>query len=87
MRGRVAYYSYDFVHLREISGDLRDAMITAGYVDPWSVHAPSGNLVTGEPVVLAAGDTIARPQTVAEQVPGQPGFYRGKFGVPESPWQ
>lgn len=87
VRGRVAYYSYDFGHLREISGDLRDAMIAAGYVDPWTVHAPSGNLITGEPVVLAAGDTIARPQTVAEVVPLHPGFYRGKFGVPESPWQ
>jgi hypothetical protein len=87
VRGRVAYYSYDFVHLREISADLRDAMIAAGYVDPWTVHAPSDNLITGEPVVLASSETIARPQTVAEPVPGHPGYYAGKFGVPESPWQ
>jgi hypothetical protein len=87
VRGRLAYYSYDFGHLREISADLRDAMVAAGYVDPWTVHAPSGNLISGTPVVVAAGDAIARPQTVAEQVPGHPGFYRGKFGVPESPWQ
>jgi hypothetical protein len=87
VRGRVAYYTYDFIHLREISGDLRNAMLAAGYVDPWTVHMPSDNLITGEPVMLSTGDTIARPQTVAEEVPGHPGFYRGKFGVPESPWQ
>jgi hypothetical protein len=87
VRGHVAYYSYDFVHLREISSDLRDAMLVAGYDDPWAEDLPTDNLITGAPVVLGAGDTIARPQTVAEAVPGHPGFYRGKFGVPESPSQ
>ena len=85
--GRVGSYSYDFAHLREISADLRNAMLAAGYVDPWTVHAPSDDLIVGPPVALDKGDGIARPQTVAEPVPGHPGFYAGKWTVPEAPWQ
>ena len=48
-------------------------MLAAGYVDPWTVHAPSDDLIVGPPVALDKGDGIARPQTVAEPVPGHPG--------------
>jgi hypothetical protein len=87
VRGSTSHYGYDFVHLREISAGLRDAMIAAGYTDPWTVHAPSANLIAGPGVALSAGATIAKPQTLADPVPGHPGFFTGKFGYPETPWQ
>lgn len=85
VRGSLGPYSYDFGHLRGIAADLRNAMIAAGYTDPWSVDAPSDNLITGAPVVLDRGAGIAMPQIVAERLPEFPGFYGGYIWG--SPWQ
>ena len=85
IRGHVAQYEYGFGHVREVSADLRDAMIAAGYVDPWTVHLPSGNLITGAALVLNKGDLIARPQTFAAPVPGYPGYYTGSDPTRQTP--
>ena len=85
--GSIAQYEYRFGHIRGVSADLRNAMMAAGYTDPWTVHAPSDNLITGDPVILRKGQTIARPQTVAVPVAGHPGYYTGKWTTPETPWQ
>lgn len=85
--GRVGDLQFDFVHLRRISPDLRNAMIATGYVDPWSVASPSGNLITGDAVVLAEDDTIAQPQIAAVELTDHPGYYTGKWTTPETPWQ
>ena len=87
IRASVGPYLYGFVHIREISSELRDLMMAAGYTDPWTVHAPSDNLVTGDAIVLNKGDPIASPQTVAAELPGHPGYYGGGGPIPESPWQ
>lgn len=87
VEANVGQYRYGFGHLRDISSNLRDAMIAAGYTDPWSVHTASSNLITGEPVTIAKGQTLARPQTVAIPVPGHPGYFTGKWTTPETPWQ
>jgi hypothetical protein len=87
VRGWLGSYSYDFVHLRGIAPDLRNAMLAAGYTDPWTVEVPSDNLITGAPVILDRGEGIAFPQIVATEVPGFPGFFSsGGIEVP-SPWQ
>ncbi len=87
VEANVGQYHYGFIHLRDISNDLRNAMIAAGYTDPWTVHTASNDLITGGPVTLGKGQTIARPQTVAVPVPGHPGYYTGKWTTPETPWQ
>lgn len=85
VRGSLGPYSYDFVHLRAIAPDLRNAMIAAGYTDPWTVGAPSDNLITGPSITLDRGQGIASPQIVAERLPGFPGYFGGYIWG--SPWQ
>jgi hypothetical protein len=75
VEGSVGQYFYTFQHLRQISAGLRDAMLAAGYVDPWTVHAASGNLITGSPVVLGRSQTLGQPQIQAIPVPGHPGYF------------
>lgn len=87
IEGKVGPYNYSFVHMRKISADLRNAMMAAGYTDPWTVHAPSGNLITGDALTFAKGATLGRPQIVAREVAGHPGYYAGGGAIPESPWQ
>lgn len=88
VRGRVGDYTYLFGHIDEISQDLRDRMVAAGYTDPWTVHTVSANLITGDPVPVNMGDTLARPQVAAqEMLPDHPGYYTGQWGFPETPWQ
>jgi hypothetical protein len=87
LRGSLGAYTFDFGHLRRIGADLRNAMIAAGYVDPWTVHSPSENLIAGPPVTLSEDQTIALPQIVATPVPGHPGFFMGGGSSDRSPWQ
>jgi hypothetical protein len=87
VRALLGYTTYDFVHVREVAPDLRDAMVLAGYADPWSVHDPSDNLITGAPIVLNRGQTVAWPQIVASPVPGHPGYYSGGGGLGQTPVQ
>lgn len=87
VEGRLANFRFSFLHLRGIAADVRDAMVAAGYTDPDGVHSASGNLITGDPVVLAEDDGIAHPQIAADAAAGHPGWYTGKWGTPETPFQ
>lgn len=89
VEGQIGQYSYTFQHLRRISAGLRNAMLAAGYVDPWTIHARSDNLITGSPVVLGRSQTIGQPQIQAIPVPGHPRYFMRSIGgsAPEPPHQ
>ncbi len=89
VEGQVGQYFYTFQHLRRISAGLRDAMLAAGYVDPWTIHAASDDLITGSPIALGRSQTLGQPQIQAIPVPGHPRYFVRNIGgsVAEPPHQ
>jgi hypothetical protein len=73
-------------HVQRISEPLRQKMIAAGYVDPATVTTPSGNLITGDPVVLDRGDAIGEIQVRASPIAGHPGYYQWGELAQATPW-
>jgi hypothetical protein len=55
-------------------------MLAAGYVDPWTIHAASDNLITGSPVALGRSQTLGQPQIQAIPVPGHPRYFVRNIG-------
>lgn len=89
VEGRLGSFQFSFDHIRKVAPDLRDAMVAAGYPDPWEVEDPDrGNLLpAGETIRLAEDDGVALPQIAGQPVPGYPGWYTGQWGIPDSPFQ
>ncbi|MGE0641010.1 MAG: hypothetical protein AB7P46_12135, partial [Thermoanaerobaculia bacterium] len=74
-------------HVGRIAGELRDQVLAATGIDPWTFAGPVGtDLLAGSgPLPIAAGAELALPQILADPVPGHPGYW-GSSGFLEYPW-
>jgi hypothetical protein len=79
-------YHFGIGHVAEISEDLRNRMVAAGYTDPWTVTGITDNLITGDPIILSKGESLGVPHVVAQEVSGHPGYYRGGGAFSQTPW-
>jgi hypothetical protein len=70
-----ARFSLRIGHLGGIAPTLRDKILAATGIDTDSYTSPVGNLFTGASIDVAAGDALAFPQIIAQELPGLPGYY------------
>ncbi|MBW2257543.1 MAG: hypothetical protein JRI25_23505 [Deltaproteobacteria bacterium] len=85
--GDQCMHEYAFGHLGSIGADLRQAMIDAGYADPGTLgDVQTDNLITGDPLVLSKGASLATPQVMATAVPDHDGYWTGAGGWQMTPW-
>jgi len=77
-------YSLRIGHLGGIAPTLRDKILAATGIDTDGYTGPAGDVFTGAAINLDAGDALAFPQVFAQEIPGQPGYYRGGHLI--SPW-
>lgn len=79
-------YHYAFGHVGKVAGDLRNKMVAAGYVDPWTIAGITDNLITGDAIFLNNGESIGVPQIIAKEIAGHAGYYMGGGAFLQSPW-
>ncbi len=79
-------------HVGRIADDVALAVHAATGCDPRSWESCTGvdagtDLLLGvSPIPVSAGDSVAQPQTFADEVPGYAGYRVGGGGYPEYPW-
>jgi hypothetical protein len=74
-------------HVGKIAGELRDLVFsaTAGAVDTNIYSGPDGDVLQGVRISVLAGAELARPQILAEPVPGFLGYYYSRGGFVPTP--
>lgn len=79
-------------HIGRIDDDVALAVFTETGCDPrsWEICpgvGPGTDLLLGiPPIPVSAGDPVAQPQVMADEVPGHPGYRVGGGGFGEYPW-
>jgi hypothetical protein len=73
-------------HLARIAPALRDAILAHTGVDTDTYAGPTGDILHGVHIPVAAGTELALPQVFASEVPGNPGLYRGGGTFGDRPW-
>jgi hypothetical protein len=73
-------------HVGAIVPELRAKILAATGVDTATYAGPVGELLHGARIPVARGEPLARPQMMAQAIPGFPGYFRGNGAFPERPW-
>jgi len=77
-------FSLRIGHLGGIAPPLRNKILAATGIDTDSYTGPKGNLFTGKNIPIAAGEALAFPQMVAQEL--LPGYYIGGGVSNRIPW-